>query len=510
MAAGAETGLKFLFAERDLAKIKALISAVPAARAPRHQRLRAIYFDTPNCDLWTHGFTLRIRESGRNRIQTIKRESLSGIERGEWEEHISACEPDFGLLEKTPLASLAANPSIRTALRPAFEVNVQRVSHWLETGGGVIEASLDHGTIEANGGKLGVRELKLELKSGGRPALFNLARVFMLQAPLHLSPISKAERGHLLAKGVFGLPAKSSKPRLGKDMTCGQAFQEICQTCLHDFDLNRPGLEKLDKAEAVHQARIAIRRLRAALALFKPMVFDIAYRKIRGELKWLARLLGTARDLDVLQEHLQQEAEGPARSRAQELAGVCESGRLEARGALSEALNSERGRILFLDLALWLSEGRWQSQFSDIMRAPLPDFVCLQLKKHLKKLVAEGEGLASLAPGPRHHVRIMAKELRYMAEPFIDVPGITQDRKRLKKLVDCCEKLQASLGLIRDEEVSAEFLESGVWGGASSVSERGEPAVAASCKPRRVKGGLEKELKKALRAYSKLASIQLS
>ena len=76
MAAGAEIEVKFLFAERDLAKINALISAVPAARPPLHQRLRAIYFDTPNRDLWKHGFILRIRASGKSYIQTVKRESV--------------------------------------------------------------------------------------------------------------------------------------------------------------------------------------------------------------------------------------------------------------------------------------------------------------------------------------------------------------------------------------------------------------------------------------------------
>ena len=71
----------------------------------------------------------------------------------------------------------------------------------LETGAGWIEASFDEGAIEANGEKLGVRELELELKSGGRSALFNLARAFVAQAPLHPSLISKAECGHLLAGG---------------------------------------------------------------------------------------------------------------------------------------------------------------------------------------------------------------------------------------------------------------------------------------------------------------------
>ena len=127
-------------------------------------------------------------------------------------------------------------------MRPAFEVDVERTSFMLETAASRIEASLDQGAIEATGEKLGVRELELELKSGDWSALFNVARAFVAQAPLHPSLISKAERGRLLTGGAWGRGAKSSKPRLAKDMTCRRAFQEICLTCLHDFHLNLPGL----------------------------------------------------------------------------------------------------------------------------------------------------------------------------------------------------------------------------------------------------------------------------
>ena len=505
MAAGGEVEFKFLFGERDLAKINGLISGVSAVRPPLHQRHRAVYFDTPNSDLWKHGFSLRVEASGKSYVQTVKRHSSSGVDREEWENATDALAPDFDLIKKTPLARLAAKPSIRAALRPAFEVNVERTSHWLEAGGGVIEASIDRGAIEAAGEKLGVREFELELRSGPRPALFNLARAFVSQAPLHPSSISKAERGHLLAEGAFGQAAKGSKPRLGKDMTCEQAFQEICRTCLHDFELNRPGFEKLDNVEAVHQARVAIRRLRAALALFKPMVFDIAYGNIRAELKWLARLLGAARDLDVLQERLQQIAGGQT-ARVKDLVGRCQAERLHARQAAVGALNSERGRILLLELGVWLDDGRWLRQPSSILREPLQGFVSLALKKRHKKLVKQGADLAHLAPGPRHQLRITAKELRYMAEPFVDVPGIAQERKRLKKLIDCCEKLQTALGTIRDEEALAEFLESGVWGDGAPID---YGAKSTDQRPPQSKKGIEKELNKAMRAYSNLAAIDL-
>ncbi|MDQ6868252.1 MAG: CHAD domain-containing protein [Pseudomonadota bacterium] len=506
MVAGPEIELKFLFAERDGAKVNALVAAASSARQATHQRLRTIYFDTPNQDLWNHGFAVRVRAIGGSHVQTVKRIASSRIQSDEWEAETGRPELDLGPIKNTPLARLAGKPSIRRAMRPAFEVDVERTSFMLETGADRIEVSIDQGAIEANGEKLGVHELELELKSGDRSALFNLARALVSQAPLHPSLISKVERGHLLAGGAWGRAAKSSKPCLAKDMTCRQAFQEICQICMHDFHLNLPGLERSDNVEAFHQGRIAIRRLRAAMALFKPMVFDIAYRRLRDELKWLAGLFGAARDMDVLRANLPPPA--PEDQRAGELAGDCEAKRLRAHQAVVEALDGERARTLQLDLAVWIEDGRWQRQPSRIAEEPIPRYAGARLKKRCEKLVEQGAGLAKLASGARHQIRIEAKKLRYMAEFFVDVPGVARDHKRLKELIDCCEKLQAALGEIRDEEAMAEFMENKVGTDADTANGLAKTAILPAGPPPRLKGGIAKELQKAVRSYSKLAAIE--
>src|SRR4029077_17384360 len=146
--------------------VKALVAAVPSAQQAADQRLRTIYFDTPNQDLWNHGFTVRVRAIGESHVQTVKRIATSRIQRDKWEEEIGWPELDLGRIKHTPLARLASQPSIRRAMRPAFEVDVERTSFMLETGGGRIEASTDQGAIVANGERLGVHELELELKSG--------------------------------------------------------------------------------------------------------------------------------------------------------------------------------------------------------------------------------------------------------------------------------------------------------------------------------------------------------
>jgi triphosphatase len=194
MASAPEVELKFLFAEKDLAKVKALVAAASGAPHSTPQRLRTIYFDTPNQDLWNHGFAVRVRAIGESHVQTVKRMASPRIQRDEWESQTDRPELDLGLIKNTPLARLAGKSSIRRTMRPAFEVDVDRTSFMLETDGGRIEASLDQGAIEANGDQLGAHELELELKSGDRSALFNLARAFVLRRTSRRRPRGAVRR----------------------------------------------------------------------------------------------------------------------------------------------------------------------------------------------------------------------------------------------------------------------------------------------------------------------------
>ena len=215
-----------------------------------------------------------------------------------------------------------------------------------------------------------------------------------------------------------------------------------------------------------------------------------AYRRLRDELKWLAGLFGAARDMDVLRANLPPPAaEDRTSMRAGELAGDCEAKRLRAHQAVVEALNGERARTLQLDLAVWIEDGRWQRQSSGIAEEPIPRYAAARLRKRCGKLVKQGAGLAKLASGARHQIRIEAKKLRYMGEFFVDVPGVAKDHKRLKELINCCEKLQAALGAIRDEEAMAEFIESKVWMGAGAANGLAKAAILSAGPPPRPKAG---------------------
>ena len=460
MAAGIETELKFVFTREYEANIEALIAAVPHARPPVRQHLAAVYYDTPEGELWKHGLVLRVRSAGDSHIQTLKRRRVSDVQREEWETETGRAELDLDLLLDTPLASLLERRSIRQSLQPAFEVNVDRTSHWLEAGAGLIEASIDRGEILAKGKKLVLRELELELKKGGLQDSFGLARALISQAPLHSCVISKAEQGHWLAAGTYGQAVKSSKPCLSKRMTSRQAFQAIGLACLHDLHLNILALEAPDNAEAIHQARIALRRLRAAMALFKPIILDPSFSKLDGELKWLARMFGAARDMDVLAAGLaQMPGFTDLHGSSLDPVALCEAKGQAARQAAIKALRSERGRMALLELLQWLEALEGQPQLPGAFE-PLPAYARSRLKKRLRNLVKSAARLADLGQKSQHKIRIKAKELRYMAEFFSRVPGVARDQKSLRRLVKFCEKIQGGLGQLRDRQVMDEFLDS--------------------------------------------------
>jgi triphosphatase len=103
MLDGSEIELKFLFAERDGAKVKALVAAASGALQATRQRLRTIYFDTPNQDLRNHGFAVRVWAIGQKHVQTVKRIAY------EWEAQTARSELDLERIKNTPSRVSPAN-----------------------------------------------------------------------------------------------------------------------------------------------------------------------------------------------------------------------------------------------------------------------------------------------------------------------------------------------------------------------------------------------------------------
>jgi CHAD domain-containing protein len=227
--------------------------------------------------------------------------------------------------------------------------------------------------------------------------------------------------------------------------------------------LNAPAFDNGEEIEAVHQTRVALRRLRAALALFRPVITDTAYPGLAAELKWLSDHLGATRDIDVLltesiQPALTREPEMPGLA---ELAAFIETRQAASRLILREAMALPRGRKLMLDLLLWVEAGPWRRK----AMAPRTDLENLKhllarrLKASRKKLAARGENLEALPEAQMHEVRIHAKKLRYQAAFFDALANESKAAKRYRSFVNALERIQETLGAVHDAEATAAFLE---------------------------------------------------
>ncbi len=461
MVGGRELELKFLASSAGLEAALRVPLLAPLRTAPAIAQV-STYFDTPEQELRKAGLILRLRESSEGVIQTVKQDS-AGIERGEWEETLTTHEPDLQRAAQTPLGKLLADEELRNRIRPAFCTRINRRRTLINFGRAVIEVAFDEGEVVAGEAHAPITEIELELKSGRRSGLFGLARKLVRSAPVDFSLISKSERGYRLASGVWGDSVKMTPPHLDATMSAAEAFSAIAHGCLRQMMLNAPAFENGQEVEAVHQTRVAIRRLRAAFTLFRPLIADSAFPALAADLKWLANHLGATRDIDVLlietvEPAIAREPQAPGLT---QLAAFIATRQEKSRESLREAMASSRSRKLMLDLLLWVEDGPWrhtplaQGEKTESLR----DLIARRLRSSRKKLAALGENLADLPEAQLHEVRIRAKKLRYQAAFFEALANESKGAKRYRAFIDALERIQESLGQIQDAQATAAFLE---------------------------------------------------
>jgi triphosphatase len=202
---------------------------------------------------------------------------------------------------------------------------------------------------------------------------------------------------------------------------------------------------------AVHQMRVAARRLRAALRLFADLLPFPEASHLNRELQWIASQLGHVRDLDV---QLRRHDEIAAELRLEDAlapfrAWLTEDQRRPAQAILEDALRSAR----YVELVQAL---RRAETWSPAIDARLADDAPRRLERAFKALASRAGRLDDDSPtGDFHQVRIRAKRLRYATEFFAPVYGKPAERlvKRLTALQDLLGDLQD--GVVGEQRVHA-------------------------------------------------------
>src|SRR6516225_5228464 len=470
--------------------------------------LVSVYFDTNKLQLHQKGLSLRVRRIGRRHVQTIKQENNGNaalLARGEWEHDVPAKQPDLNAARETALAPLR-NKKLRRALKPVFETHVRRKVFQIRRGQSEIELSIDKGKIEAGRKSSPWCEVELELKRGQAADLFKLAKMLANEVPVQLAVKSKADRGYALLTAEKAAPVKAVPVAFAPESDVQRAFQIIARACLHHLVANQ-SLMLGGNAEALHQMRVALRRLRAAISLFSDMLTDPQTEALKSELKWITGELGPAREFEVLLKHVARpvadcERDGPGTALvSRELRRKREDALARAR----TAVESLRFRDLALDTAAWIETGDWTHN-----QRPFAAEAAEQLRRQWKKILKSGKHLDRLDPQHRHKLRIQAKKLRYAAEFFGPAFRRKRATRRRKDFVASLEQLQDALGELNDIAVNEKLLEQ-LGDGEDAGTKRHGGRIRKAFVDRlsgREEGLIAPVLKEAERAYSAFAKAK--
>lgn len=414
--------------------------------SPQVKRLTSIYFDTPKGRLRRSGWVLRVRRHGDAWLQTVKKAAHGAglFDREEWEAEVNGPDPELRALEATPLKQLI-KPSQFRHLGPVFRTDVERTTWTLRVDGAAMELSFDQGDVSAGPLSAPISEVELELKDGDVGKLFSTAKRIARRIPIRLAVQSKSERGRRLAVGMRDGPAKATQIDLHADAAIDDAFATIVTACLRHFRLNEPLLVRDREMEALHQLRVAVRRLRTALWLFKPVTKGPEHKRLNDELVSLTRELGAARNIDVI---LATMAQGdPAR-------GQLEKDRRQLYGKIVRKLDSQKFCNFIFDILAWAHAGKWRSRKKAALA--LKPFAMKRLDRLWDRIEGRASDLAHLPVEERHHLRIDCKKIRYALE-FLSGPlkGAGKDQE---KFIRSAEGVQDALGLINDLATRQEML----------------------------------------------------
>jgi triphosphatase len=458
-----EVEIKLELAPASLPQFKK-IPLIRALKAPARRATEvSVYFDTDTHKLRKNGLMLRVRRTGNRYIQTIKATGNSGLfERDEWENEIASEAPDLDLAHGIALEPLISD-KFRRQLKPMFETRVRRTVYPLTNGAHAIALTVDQGKIDTGARSAPLCEIELELERGNQTELFEIAREITRALPAQLGLKSKSERGYELLDGEQGAPVKAAAVDLVAGTSTRDGFKIIGRACLKQVVGNEPALLK-GEPEGVHQMRVGLRRLRAAMSLFGGILGDPQTAAIKAELKWLAGELGPARELEVLMKRVL----APVKKRHARWDGVPSLSRdFDERheAALAQAQNavkSARFRALALEVAAWLETGEWTKPQDDLVRdrgdLPIEVAAAEQLNRRRKKIRKQGKALARLDAQCRHKLRIQAKKVRYAAEFFAGVFPGKRAAKRREKFSSALERLQDGLGELNDIVVHEELI----------------------------------------------------
>ncbi len=449
---------------------------------PQQQTLVTRYFDTPDFALSALGVALRVRQVGQDWLQTLKTAAASqgGLSRRvEYEMPVEGDFPDWARFP--PEAREFVPEALRARLRPVFETRFDRTA-WQIAGknGARIEVALDIGAIRvpqdqspdakilAGERTVPLCEVELELEAGEPDALFALALEWAEAFDCLPLDASKAARGIALARAEPPAAVRARTLALDAGMRVEEGFAAACQACLEQFQANLHGVFESDDIEYLHQARVALRRLRAALRLYRRAC--MLPGDLTEALRRITAALAPARDWDVLcGETLPAIAAHFPDAAWHQGVALLETRRAEVRTRMRSVLHDARPGLWLLAMQRWLLRQGWRADEAgqtapsprrDIQRARLKPWARRALDRGQRRIVRRARKFGQASAAERHALRIAIKRQRYAAEFFETLFEGARKRhgRRQARYLAALRTAQDSLGRANDARVAAQSL----------------------------------------------------
>jgi CHAD domain-containing protein len=297
----------------------------------------------------------------------------------------------------------------------------------------------------------GFRELEVELAPDASPTAANdIVRVLRRSGATSSDGVPKFVR----ALGARARqPAEVAPAPLHANADIATVVASTIGASVQRLLVHDPGA-RLGDAEAVHQARVATRRLRSDLRTMRPWLQRERVAALRAELRWLGEKLGAVRDTDVLAELLQRRMEVlPAEGHSAPTALLRRLAREhdDARHELMIVLRSDRYLALLERLVAAARRPPLRAKVGT-RRARKP------FRRVTRKAFRRVERAVRALPtdpedGELHEIRKRAKRARYAAEAATPVL-----RKRASRLAQRLEAVQEVLGAHQDAVAAREWL----------------------------------------------------
>jgi CHAD domain-containing protein len=424
------------------------VSGVASVSEPTRIDLDADYFDTSDLRLLAAGIGLRRRRGGDDAGWHLKLHQPSG-------ERLEVRRPLGDDPEHPPqeLQDLVAAHVRRAPLGKIARLRTRRCTYCLLDATGETLAEVADDIVDAepvSRPRASWREIEVELVGGDRGLLEELGRELRRAGATPSTATSKLSRALGEPGSNRPTPNRTHRSRTAGDVVAAYLAKQAAT--LVDLD---PAV-RLDADDAVHQMRVATRRLRSALATYRRLLDREVAERLSGELKWLGEMLGPVRDLEVIREHLAGLVDseprslviGPVRER---IVSTLDRERNAARQRMVDGLTSAR----YLQLIDSLDHGA-EAVNGKRARRPARKMLPVELRRTHRRMRRRLH--AALSAEPRrdelfHEVRKAAKRVRYAADSASEALGT-----KAEKLAKRMEEGQEILGAHQDSVVSRDVL----------------------------------------------------